>query len=48
MRDSLQTKLGNPFYQIRLQFNETDTDSDAADDMVRMGAAQLTITYFPP
>lgn len=48
MRDSLQTKLGNSFYQIRLQFNEVDTDSDAGEDLVRMGAAQLTITYFPP
>ncbi len=48
MRDSLQTKLGNSFYQIRLQFNETDTDSDALEDLVRFGIAQLTITYFPP
>lgn len=48
MKTSLQSKLGNPLYQLRLQFNEVETDNDALADMVSMGEAQLTITYNPP
>jgi penicillin-binding protein 1C len=48
MRDALQANLGNSLFQLRLQFNEIDTDNDAAEDLVRMGEARLTITYSPP
>ncbi|MFQ5812688.1 MAG: PKD domain-containing protein [Anaerolineae bacterium] len=42
---ALQAKLGNPRFQMRLQFKSPETDGDKVADMVRFGAVRLTVTY---
>lgn len=42
---AMEDELGENWFKIRLQFNETETDNDGAADMVRFGNLRLVITY---
>jgi hypothetical protein len=42
-----QDALGQSRFQMRLQFNTVETDSDGAVDVVRFGVPKLIITYQP-
>lgn len=48
MKDLLQSVVGDPTLQLRLQFNEHATDGDATADMVRFGTFTLNVTYTTP
>lgn len=48
MKSLLQTAVGDPTVQLRLQFNEHATDGDGTADMVRFGTFTLNITYTVP
>jgi hypothetical protein len=48
VRDDLQAALGNPSLEYRLQFNETESDSDGVTDMVRFIVMTLTVNYTAP
>lgn len=45
---AIQNKLGDTRFQIRLQFNDTETNNDANADMVRFGSLKLIVTYELP
>lgn len=45
---SLQSAMGASTYELRLQFNETETDTDATADMARFGDVKLKVTYTTP
>ena len=44
----LQSKVGNTFFDIRIQFNTIETDFDGVGDMVRFGTMTLVIHYTTP
>ena len=48
VESSLQGVLGASTYELRLQFNETETNSDGVADMVRFGTVELEVTYTAP
>jgi hypothetical protein len=41
----MEDVLGDDWFKIRLQFNDTETDNDGDADMVRFGNLRLVITY---
>ena len=45
---ALQSRVGSSRFQMRMQFNQTDTDSDGAADMVRLGDVKLVVSYTAP
>jgi len=48
-RDALQSRVGNNTLQIRFQFNNTETDSDGDDDLIRWNGTdlpRLTVQFF--
>ena len=48
VKDDLQSVLGDSTFEYRIQFNETETNSDGVADMVRLGDVQITVTYTEP
>lgn len=44
----IQNALAADQYELRLQFNDTETDNDGNDDMVRFGDVKLIIIYSTP
>lgn len=48
VRDDLQNALGAASFEYRLQFNESETDSDATADMVLFIDMELVVTYTVP
>ncbi len=48
VKNSLQSALGNSTYELRLQFNESETDTDGSADMARFGDVQLEVSYTTP
>ena len=46
--DGVQAALAGNTFQLRLQFNETQTDSDGDDDTLRPGNPKLFIAYLEP
>lgn len=48
MLNLLQSVVGDPTLQLRLQFNEHATDGDGTADMVRFGSFTLNVTYTEP
>jgi hypothetical protein len=45
VKSEVQNALGNTYIEYRLQFNETETNNDSIDDLVRFGTVALKITY---
>jgi hypothetical protein len=45
---SLQDYVGDSTYELRLQFNETESDDDGDADMVRFGTVSITVEYAKP
>jgi hypothetical protein len=48
VRDDLQSVLGDSTLEYRIQFNETETNSDGIADMVRLIEVKITVTYTEP
>jgi len=48
LKDDVQNNLGASRFQLRLQFNEHESDGDNVEDMVRFGSPQLLISYTVP
>jgi hypothetical protein len=48
MKAALQGKLGGSRFQIRIQFRPPLTNSDGADDVIRLGDVRLVVTYTTP
>lgn len=48
LKNDIQNNLGEARFQIRLQFNERESDGDNVEDMVRFGTPQLMISYTVP
>lgn len=48
MNDEVQDALAADVIELRLQFNEHETDSDGVADMVRFGDVELIIIYEAP
>jgi hypothetical protein len=48
VKASIQSELGNSTYELRLQFNENETNSDGVADMARFGDVELEVTYIEP
>lgn len=48
LTSEIQGALAADAYELRLQFNDTETDNDGADDMVRFGDVRLIIIYSTP
>lgn len=46
--DAAQAGLAGNTFQIRLQFNQTETDSDGNDDTLRPSNIKLFVTYLEP
>lgn len=44
----LQSAVGNNLFEMMLRFNNTETNSDNLDDMIRFGVMKLKITYTVP
>lgn len=45
---ALEAALGDSTFELRLQFNETETNTDGVADMVRLGSVSLEVTYTAP
>lgn len=45
---TLQSAVGDTYFEIIIRFNTTETDSDGVADMVRFGTMSLKITYTTP
>lgn len=45
---ALQTKVGNPRFQFRLQFSDLASNGDGVADAVRLGSPKLIVTYLTP
>jgi hypothetical protein len=45
---AVQARVGTTRFQLRLQFSDTVTDFNAAEDMLKLGTVKLTITYRRP
>jgi len=43
--DALQDSLDDDNYQLRVQFNEMETDSDSTADNIKFGSIKLRVTY---
>lgn len=48
VKSALQAQVGSSAFQLRLQFNETESDNDGVADMVRFGDAKLIVSYTAP
>lgn len=48
VKAAIQTALGSASFELRLQFNENESDSDATADMARFGSVELIVTYSTP
>jgi hypothetical protein len=48
VRIALEDALGDGVFEIRLQFNENETNGDGNSDMVRFGTVTLKVTYTNP
>jgi len=50
MKAEFQSTLGATRFQVRIQFNETETNTDAIADMVRLNKSNinLIVTYTSP
>ena len=48
LKSRLQHSLGASRFQMRVQFNEKQSNNDGVTDMVRLGAAKLIISYTLP
>lgn len=48
VKAALQSALGASRFELRLQFNEKQTDNDGTADMVRFGDVELIVTYTKP
>ncbi|MDO9546752.1 MAG: NBR1-Ig-like domain-containing protein [Pelolinea sp.] len=48
LADYLQSRLGNPYMAIRLQFNEHETDGDNGNDVLGFFVMSLEIKYQAP
>jgi len=48
IRQALQSSLGASRFQLRLQFNEKQSNNDGVADMVRFGHSKLIVTYTTP
>jgi hypothetical protein len=46
--DGVQAGLAGNTFQLRLQFNQTETDSDGNDDTLRRSNIKLFVTYLEP
>ena len=42
---AVQSEVGSDRFEVRIQFNDMETDGDATADMVRFGDMTLEITY---
>ena len=45
VKNALQTRLGNNYFPLRLQFNENETDSDSVNDVVGWNSMKLIVKY---
>ncbi len=48
VRQALQQSLGSSRFQLRLQFNDKQSNNDGKADMVRLGTPKLIVTYTAP
>jgi len=48
LKEDIQNSLGASRFQLRLQFNEDESDGDGVADMVRLESPKLLLTFTAP
>lgn len=48
VREAIENALGDSSFELRLHFNETESNNDGIADQVRFGAVSITVSYTVP